>query len=161
MEAALRSAYYLVTGENPAPDAFRDVRGMDGWKEATFEIAGTPLRVAVASGLGNDRRLIEALRRGQVHYDFVEVMACPGGCAGGGGQPIHDGQELAESRGQKLYGLDAVADLRFSHENPAVKKLYSDFLGAPLSEKAHHLLHTDHSTWQMPPAPDWKREENR
>lgn len=158
MEAALRSAYYLVTGENPKPDAFQNVRGTDGWKEATFEIAGTVLRVAVASGLGNARRLIEALRRGQVQYDFVEIMACPGGCAGGGGQPIHDGQELAESRSQKLYGLDAIADLRFSHENPAVKKLYSEFLGAPLSEKAHHLLHTDHTTWQMPPAPGWKRE---
>ena len=153
MEAALRTAYYLVTGENPSPDAFRDVRGIDGWKEACFEINGTPLRVAVASGLGNARRLVEALRRGQVHYDFVEVMACPGGCAGGGGQPIHDGQELAEMRGEKLYGLDRIATLRFSHENPVIKRLYSEYLGAPLSERAHHLLHTDHTAWQMPLAP--------
>ena len=154
MEAALRSAYYLVTGKNPSPDAFRDVRGMDGWKEATFHIADTPIRVAVVSGLGNARRLIQALRRGEVQYDFVEVMACPGGCSGGGGQPIHDGQELAESRSEKLYGLDAIADLRFSHENPSVQRLYKDFLVRPLSEKAHHLLHTDHTAWEMPLAPD-------
>lgn len=154
MEAALRSAYYLVTGKNPSPDAFQDVRGMDGWKEATFHIADTPIRVAVVSGLGNARRLIQALRRGEVQYDFVEVMACPGGCAGGGGQPIHDGQELAESRGEKLYGLDAIADLRFSHENPSVQRLYKDFLVRPLSEKAHHLLHTDHTAWEMPLSPD-------
>ena len=154
MEAALRSAYYLVTGKNPSPDAFQDVRGMDGWKEATFHIADTPIRVAVVSGLGNARRLIQALHRGEVQYDFVEVMACPGGCAGGGGQPIHDGQELAESRGEKLYGLDAIADLRFSHENPSVQRLYKDFLIRPLSEKAHHLLHTDHTAWEMPLSPD-------
>lgn len=108
----------------------------------------------MAHGLGNARRLIEALRRGQVQYDFVEVMACPGGCAGGGGQPIHDGQELAESRGAKLYALDQSAPLRFSHENPSVQKLYQDYLGQPLSEKAHHLLHTDHEAWQMPLAPE-------
>lgn len=154
MEAALRSAYYLVTGKNPSPDAFRDVRGMDGWKEATFHIADTPIRVAVVSGLGNARRLIQALRRGEVQYDFVEVMACPGGCSGGGGQPIHDGQELAESRSEKLYGLDAIADLRFSHENPSVQRLYKDFLVRLLSEKAHHLLHTDHTAWEMPLSPD-------
>ncbi len=154
MEAALRSAYYLVTGKNPSPDAFRDVRGMDGWKEATFHIVDTPIRVAVVSGLGNARRLIQALRRGEVQYDFVEVMACPGGCSGGGGQPIHDGQELAESRSEKLYGLDAIADLRFSHENPSVQRLYKDFLVRPLSEKAHHLLHTDHTAWEMPLSPD-------
>ena len=154
MEAALRSAYCLVTGKNPSPDAFQDVRGMDGWKESTFHIADTPIRVAVVSGLGNARRLIQALRRGEVQYDFVEVMACPGGCSGGGGQPIHDGQELAESRSEKLYGLDAISDLRFSHENPSVQRLYKDCLVRPLSEKAHHLLHTDHTAWEMPLSPE-------
>lgn len=78
MEAALRSAYYLVAGENPQPDAFREVRGMDGWKEASFDLAGTELKVAVASGLGNTRKLMEALRKGEVSYHFVEIMACPG-----------------------------------------------------------------------------------
>ena len=100
MDAALRSAYYLVTGKNPDPDAFRDIRGMDGWKEAKFEIPGAGVvSVAVASGLLNTRKLMTALERGEVRYDFVEIMACPGGCAGGGGQPIHDGVELAEKRG--------------------------------------------------------------
>lgn len=152
MEAALRSAYYLVTGNNPDPDAFRAVRGMDGWREATFDLAGTPLRVAIASGLGNARRLMEAIRSGHASYDFVEIMACPGGCAGGGGQPIHDGQELAAERAGVLYELDRANALRFSHENPAVLACYRDFLGQPLSEKAHHLLHTDHRAWDMPSA---------
>lgn len=152
MEAALRSAYYLATGNNPDPDAFRAVRGMDGWREATFDLAGTPLRVAVASGLGNARRLMEAIRSGRASYDFVEIMACPGGCAGGGGQPIHDGQELAAERAGVLYELDRANALRFSHENPAVLACYRDFLGQPLSEKAHHLLHTDHRAWDMPSA---------
>lgn len=150
MEAALRSAYYLVTGSNPHPDAFQDVRGLEGWKEATFDLAGTPLRVAVASGLGNTRKLMEALKKGTVSYDFVEIMSCPGGCVGGGGQPIHDGKELAEERGAVLYGLDQVNDLRFSHENPSVLKCYEDFFGAPLSHKSHELLHTDHHGWKMP-----------
>ena len=150
MEAALRSAYYLVTGSNPHPDAFQDVRGLEGWKEATFDLAGTPLRVAVASGLGNTRKLMEALKKGTVSYDFVEIMSCPGGCVGGGGQPIHDGKELAEERGEVLYGLDQVNDLRFSHENPSVLKCYENFFGAPLSHKSHELLHTDHHGWKMP-----------
>ena len=151
MEAALRSAYYLVTGKNPEPDMFRNVRGMDGWKEATFDLAGTELNVAVVNGLGNASRLLDALRRGEVSYDFVEVMSCPGGCAGGGGQPIHDGYgaRYTEKRGDKLYDLDSSAPVRFSHENPEVLKLYSEYLTKPLSEKAHHLLHTDHQTWQV------------
>ncbi len=158
MEAALRSAYYLATGKNPDPDAFKNVRGYtEGCKEATFDIEGTTVRVAVASGLGNTRRLIEAIRAGKVEYDFVEIMACPGGCAGGGGQPIHEGQELAAERGQILYGLDRISNLRFSHENPAVLKLYEDFLEKPMSHKAHELLHTDHEAWDMLLNPRLKR----
>lgn len=150
MEAALRSAYYLVTGTNPPADAFKDVRGLDGWKEATFDVNGIPVRVAVASGLGNTRKLMEAIRAGEVEYDFVEIMACPGGCAGGGGQPIHEAQELAGERGQVLYGLDAVNELRFSHENPDIITLYRDYLEKPMSHRAHKLLHTDHEAWHMP-----------
>ncbi|MCD7814429.1 MAG: [FeFe] hydrogenase, group A [Lachnospiraceae bacterium] len=150
MEAALRSAYYQVTGPHPDPDAFKKVRGNKGWKEAEFNLAGTQLKVAVVSGLGNTRKLIEALRRGEVSYHFVEVMACPGGCAGGGGQPIRDGEELAAERGEVLYALDKENQLRYSHENPAVKQCYQDYLGAPLSHKAHELLHTDHHAWKMP-----------
>ena len=151
MDAALRSAYYLVTGQNPDPDAFRDVRGMDGWKEAKFDIPGAgPVSVAVASGLLNTRKLMTALERGEVRYDFVEIMACPGGCAGGGGQPIHDGVELAEKRGSVLWNIDKAAPSRFSHENPEVHKLYREFMKKPLSDVSHHLLHTDHQAWKMP-----------
>ena len=148
MDAALRSAYYLVTGKNPDPDAFSEIRGSKPWKEATFSIPGAgDVRVAVVSGLGNTRELMEAIDDGTVDYDFVEVMACPGGCAGGGGQPIHEGMELAASRGDALWNLDAKAQLRFSHENPDVAALYQEFLKKPLGEKAHHLLHTDHFAW--------------
>lgn len=149
MEAALRSAYYLLTGRNPEADAFSEVRGLEGWKEATFQIRDKKLKVAVASGLGNARRLIEALEKGEVSYDFVEVMACPGGCAGGGGQPICDGQELAGERGARLYELDKSYELRFSHENPAVGELYKNYLGAPLSHRAHELLHTEQEEWEL------------
>jgi len=150
MEAALRSAYFLVTGTNCDADAFKAVRGLNGWKEATFDLAGTPLHVAVASGLGNANRLLTALEAGEVAYDFVEVMACPGGCAGGGGQPIHEGGELAGVRGDVLWGLDRVAALRRSHENPAIQACYRDYLGEPLSDRAEHLLHTNHHAWAMP-----------
>ena len=156
MEAALRTAYYLVTGYNPRPDSFRQVRESrraDGraWREAEFEMADSTIRVAVASGLGNARALCEAILKGEVHYHFVEIMACPGGCVGGGGQPIHcDDIERAHERGQVLYGLDRVSAVRFSHENADVMALYRDELGAPLSEEAEKWLHTDHFGWQMP-----------
>ena len=155
MEAALRSAYFLVNGVNPPPDAFHVVRGYDGgrhgWREATFELAGVTVRCAVANGLANADRLLRALERGEVHYEFVEVMACPGGCAGGGGQPV-DGsdREKATERADVLYALDQKMPLRFSHENPAVQALYSEYLDAPCTEKAEHLLHCDHFAWQMP-----------
>lgn len=151
MDAALRSAYFLVTGRNPDPDTFTEIRGDKPWKEATYTIPGAgDVKVAVVSGLGNTRQLMEALEKGRVSYDFVEVMACPGGCAGGGGQPIHEGAELAGERGDRLWQLDAESPIRFSHENPDVQALYREFLGAPLGEKSHHLLHTDHRGWSMP-----------
>ena len=149
MEAALRSAYFLITGSNPPVEAFKQVRGMDGWKEAVFEIEGMDVRVAVASGLANTRRLMEAIDKGEVEYDFVEIMACPGGCAGGGGQPIHEGEELAESRGKSLYGIDKNSKLRFSHENPSVILTYEEYLEKPNSHLAHELLHTDLESWEL------------
>ena len=150
MDAALRSAYFLVTGKNPDADAFTAVRGMDGWKEATFNVPGAgDVRVAVVSGLGNTRKLMNAIDAGQVSYDFVEVMACPGGCAGGGGQPIHDGVEMAEYRGDILWDLDKDAKIRFSHENPDVQALYAEYLEKPLGEKSHHLLHTEYESWDI------------
>ena len=150
MDAALRSAYYLVTGENPDPDAFTAIRGNKPWKEAVFSIPGAgEIRVAVVSGLGNTRKLMKSLESGQSRYDFVEVMACPGGCAGGGGQPIHDGEELAGKRGDALWKLDQKAPIRFSHENPEIRTLYQEFLERPLGKKSHHLLHTDHTAWEV------------
>ena len=150
MDAALRTGYYLVTGKNPDPDAFRAVRGNRLWKEAVFPIPSAgEVKVAVVSGLANTRKLMEAVDSGAVEYDFVEVMACPGGCAGGGGQPIHEGQELAEARGERLWALDGQADLRFSHENPDIQALYRSYLREPLGERSHHLLHTDHDAWRI------------
>ena len=143
MEAALRSAYYLITGKNPEVDAFKQIRGVNknGWTEAQFEIAGNTIDIAVVSGLQNTRNLMEAIQKREVHYHFVEVMACPGGCVGGGGQPIHEGKELASDRGSNLYFLDKTAHLRFSHENPDIKHLYDEYFGSPGSHKAHQLLH--------------------
>jgi len=150
MDAALRSAYYLVTKQNPPADAFKDVRGLKGWKEATFHVPGAgDVRVAVASGLANTRRLMEAIDAGKVEYDFVEIMACPGGCAGGGGQPIHDGEELAGYRGDILWGLDRDMKVRFSHENSEVNDLYAQFLEKPLGHMSHKLLHTDITEWEI------------
>ena len=150
MEAALRTAYQALTGHNPYPDAFSAVRGMEGWKEETFDLAGTPLKVAVVHGLANAGKLLQALREGKVRYDFVEVMACPGGCVGGGGQPIYDGCEMAALRAPTLYTQDRAGSLRFCHENPEIQNCYRDFLEKPLSEKAEKLLHTDQHGWKMP-----------
>ena len=147
MEAALRSAHYLVTGRNPDPDAFKIVRSPSfetGVVEAEVQIGDATIRAAVVSGLGNVRKLLEAIEHGEVHYDFVEVMACPGGCVGGGGQPIHDGEERAFERGKNLYYLDRNANLRFSHENPDIIQMYKEYFEAPMSHKAHMLLHTEH-----------------
>lgn len=149
MEAALRSAYFLLKGKNPPADAFSKVRSQgfnqnNGVQEADFQIDDITVRTAVVSGLGNTRSLLDRILRGEVQYDFVEVMACPGGCVGGGGQPIHDGEERAFERGKNLYDLDQQAELRFSHENPDVRTMYERFFGNPNSHKAHMLLHTIH-----------------
>ena len=153
MEAALRTSYFLITGKNPDADAFHAVRRTredEFTMTAEIPIGDLVVKTAIVSGLGNARRLIERMERGEAHYDFVEVMACPGGCVGGGGQPIHDSEELALTRSQNLYFLDSANELRFCHENPDIQKLYHDFLDAPLSHKAHMLLHTDHNAWEMP-----------
>lgn len=154
MEAALRTAAAVVEGHNPKPDDFKSIRGNEGIREAEFKLGDTTLKVAAVSGLGNARKIIEDIRSGSKQYDFVEVMACPGGCSGGGGQPIKDGFELSYERGTALYNLDKNANIRFSHENPLIKKLYDDFLEKPLSPIAEKLLHTDHTGWEMPLAPE-------
>ena len=149
MEAALRTAAYTLGGSG-APLEFTEVRGTQGVKEATYTVGGTTVNVAVASGLGNARRVIEAIKSGEKNYTFVEIMACPGGCINGGGQPyVHDevrnNIDLKTVRAQALYDYDAQDSMRCSHENPAVKMLYSEFLGEPNSHKAHKLLHTTYS----------------
>ena len=154
MEAALRTAYAIITGENPDADAFKAVRSPgfnanDGVAEAELTINGIKVRTAVVSGLGNTRTLLDRMEKGEVQYDFVEVMACPGGCSGGGGQPIHEREELGDERGKILYGIDRASDIRFSHENPAVLLSYKEFLKEPLSERSHQLLHTDLSAWEI------------
>jgi NADH-quinone oxidoreductase subunit G len=150
MEAALRTAAAIVNGEDPDPDLFGDIREREGWREYSYQLGEKTLKIAVAHGLNNADAMLDAIRKGQVSYDFVEVMACPGGCAGGGGQPIHEGQELAGDRADILYGLDAEAELRFSHNNPSVTACYQQFLGEPNSELAEELLHTNHHLWTMP-----------
>lgn len=145
MEAALRSAYALALGTNPEPDAFKIVRSEvlnPGIVSAEINIGEHTIKAAVVSSLGNAKLLLDKIQSGQAQYHFVEVMACPGGCVGGGGQPIHDGEEFAINRGKNLYFLDKNAKIRFSHENQDVQKLYKDFLGEPLSFKSHQLLHT-------------------
>ncbi len=152
MEAALRTAYHALSAKNPDPDFFNDIRTVNeeyALTEAILDFNGTTVRTAIVSGLGNTRKLLEAIRRGDVSYDFVEVMACPGGCVGGGGQPICDGKELAGVRGENLHFLDKNSKIRFSHENQDVAKLYQDFLEHPLSHKSHMILHTDHNAWSM------------
>ncbi|WP_432631288.1 [FeFe] hydrogenase, group A [Brotaphodocola sp.] len=161
MEAALRTAYFSIMGKNCEPDAFENVRASSestGLTEAEFNLNGRQLRIAAVSGLANTRALLTAIERGEKHYDFVEVMACPGGCVGGGGQPQHDGYEMAYERGQNLYFLDRNASIRYSHMNPDVWDLYNNFFEKPLSHKAHMLLHTDHYRWQMPLSP--RRDRN-
>ena len=150
MEATLRTAYYAIMGENCAPDAFKNVRASSqetGVTEAEFELNGQILRIAAVSGLGNTRNLLKAIERGEKHYEFVEVMACPGGCVNGGGQPQQPGHvrnttDIRGLRAKVLYDIDTANPIRKSHENPAIKELYATYLGEPGSEKAHHLLHT-------------------
>lgn len=143
IEAALRTAYFWLTGEKPAQVEFSELRGLEGIKEATYNIAGTDVKIAVASGLGNSRKLLEAIRDKKAFYHAIEIMACPGGCINGGGQPYHRHEEgVLEKRAQVLYDEDSNKKIRYSHENPEIIKLYDEFLGEPHSEKAHKLLHT-------------------
>jgi NADH-quinone oxidoreductase subunit G/NADP-reducing hydrogenase subunit HndD len=142
MEAAIRSAHYLVTGRELAELKVTAVRGLKGVKEARIDIDGLKLGVAVVSGLMNARALLDEVRAGRKDLHFIEVMTCPGGCIGGGGQPLKADPEAVRKRMKALYNLDRVESLRTAHSNPAVQRLYSEFLGSPLGDKSHHLLHT-------------------
>lgn len=143
MEAALRTAYELATGETLPAVEFEAVRTLTGVKTAEIQVGPHTLNVGVASGLGNARKLLEMVASGEKQFHVIEIMACPGGCIGGGGQPYHHGDmETLAKRNQVLYNEDAGKELRKSHENPYIIELYEKYLGKPLSEKAHHLLHT-------------------
>jgi iron-only hydrogenase group A len=148
MEAAIRSAYELYTGETLIDIEVNDLRGFQGIKEGKIVMDGQELRVAVAHGLGNAHQLMEMVRQDPKRFHFVEVMGCPGGCIGGGGQPyatansIPLDEECLKARAQALYDLDRAKTIRRSHDNPDVQRLYREFLGRPLSEKSHELLHT-------------------
>lgn len=144
MEAALRSAYYLINGKNSDADSFKNVRGLDGYKEATFDMGKTEVKTAVVSGLGNAKKLIDDILSKKVVYDFVEVMACPGGCVNGGGQPIDIEKSDIEGRSKVLYDIDKNKKIRFSHENKSVINCYKEYFEKPLSHKSHELLHRDH-----------------
>jgi len=145
MEAALRTAYEVLTKKSLPSVDFVGVRGMEGIKEATVTINDTPLRVAVAHTLGNARTLMEQIRSGESPYAFIEVMACPGGCLGGGGQPIPTNEAIRKKRAESIYQEDRNFEVRKSHENSEIQALYKDFLIEPLGEKSHHLLHTTYT----------------
>ncbi|MGD9978124.1 MAG: NADH-dependent [FeFe] hydrogenase, group A6 [Bacteroidales bacterium] len=143
IEAAVRTAYEVQTGKTLSKIDFTELRGMEGIRSATIDFNGLPISIGIAHGLGNARKLLDDVRAGKANYHAIEIMACPGGCIGGGGQPLHHGDSsIIKARMAAIYREDAGKAIRKSHENPYVKQLYEEFLGKPMSEKAHHLLHT-------------------
>lgn len=145
MEAALRTAYEVKTGKTLTNLNFMGVRGLEGVKEAEVDLNGLRLRVAVAHSLSQARKLMDRLASGQADYHFIEIMCCPGGCIGGGGQPIPTTAVIRQKRSEGIYAADERMAIRKSHENPAVQALYKEFLGRPLSQKSHELLHTHYT----------------
>ncbi len=145
IEAAVRTAYELYT-KKPLPKLdFHELRGMDGIRQATIDFAGFPLKIGIAHGLGNARRLLEKIESGESEFHAIEIMSCPGGCIGGGGQPYHHGNaEILKKRQIAIYQEDGNKKIRKSHENPYIIQLYEEFLEKPMSDKAHHLLHTQY-----------------
>lgn len=145
IEAALRTAAELITGKPLERVEFIEVRGLQGLREAKVEVGDLSLNIAIAHGLGNARKLLESIQRGESKYHAIEIMACPGGCIGGGGQPYHHGDlEIIRKRARGLYEIDRSKTVRKSHENPAIKEIYADFFGEPGSPLAHELLHTSY-----------------
>lgn len=145
MEAALRTLYELVNHQELGKLDFEAIRGLTGIKEAQIELGNQTIKVAAAHGLANAHKLMEQLKAGKADYQFIEIMGCPGGCLGGGGQPIPTNTEIRQKRAEALYQEDKELPIRKSHENPAVQELYRDYLGEPNGEKAHHLLHTHYT----------------
>ena len=145
MEAALRTAYHLLTGADLVQVEFEDVRGMSGVKEARVPVDGRILKIAVTNRLSNARLIAERVKAGDAPWDFIEVMACPGGCAGGGGQLFGYDPERVESRIKSIYALDRSRSVRLSYKNPAVAQVYRDYFEEPGSARAHQLLHTGYA----------------
>lgn len=147
LEAAVRTAYNMLTGDDLEQLEFKELKEMKGIKESSIEILGKEVKVAVASGLANARRLLENIRDGKAHYEIIEIMACPGGCIGGAGQPFLRGDvSILQKRMRAIHTEDRDKPIRRSYENNSIKKIYSEYLDAPGSEKAHHLLHTEYSS---------------
>jgi len=143
IEAACRTAYELYTGKKLEKVEFTELRGLESVRHATLDFAGLPINIGIAHGLGNARKLLEDVQAGRSQFHAIEIMACPGGCIGGGGQPFHHGDsDIIKKRAAAIYREDAGKPIRKSHENPFIIELYKEFLGKPLSEKSHHLLHT-------------------
>jgi NADH-quinone oxidoreductase subunit G/NADP-reducing hydrogenase subunit HndD len=142
MEAAIRTAHYFITGKEMVKFQVRGVRGLQGRKEARVKIGDLDVGVAVVSGLKNAEILMEEIRNGRNDIHFIEVMACPGGCINGGGQPIGTDEEALKARMETLYDIDEKDAIKVSHKNPYIKELYDKFLGKPLGQKSHELLHT-------------------
>lgn len=143
IEAALRTAYEWMTGEELEKMEFEDLRGLKGIKKAQIDIGGEKVRIGVVSGLGNARRLLEKIRSGEEQFHAVEIMACPGGCIAGGGQPYHHGKlDILEKRAKAIYSEDEKKVIRQSHKNPSVQKIYEEFFGDIYGENAHFYLHT-------------------
>ena len=143
IEAAVRTAYELYTGKDLPKVDFHELRGMEGIRKATIDFNGLPLNIGIAHGLGNARQLLEEIRAGKSSFHAIEIMSCPGGCIGGGGQPYHHGNaDVIKKRQMAIYKEDSNKTIRKSHENPYIKKLYDEYLGKPLGHKAHELLHT-------------------
>ena len=145
MEAALRTAYEVISGERLEDIDITPVRGMEGIKEASVMIGDLEVKAAVAHGLVNAAKLLEKIAAGEADYHFVEIMACPGGCIGGGGQPIPTSLDIRKARAAAIYRADTELPIRRSHENPSITEIYAKFLGEPLGEKSHHLLHTKYT----------------
>ncbi len=145
IEAAVRTAYEVHTKKELPRVDFEELRGMEGIREATIDFDGLPLKIGIAHGLGNARKLLEDIQAGKSEFHAIEIMSCPGGCIGGGGQPYHHGDaSILKKRQMALYQEDKNKTIRKSHENPYIIELYEKFLGKPMSEKAHHLLHTEY-----------------
>jgi NADH-quinone oxidoreductase subunit G/NADP-reducing hydrogenase subunit HndD len=146
IEAAVRTAYEWLTGEELQRVEFEQLRGMEGIRSGTVHIGDMELNIGIAHGLGNARKLLEGVRDGTYNYQAIEIMACPGGCIGGGGQPYHHGNmDIIRKRQQAIYQEDRSKVLRKSHENPMIIKAYEEFLGKPYGPLAHELLHTEYT----------------